>query len=55
MKSLTRRVALLTGGIVGPHYAASKPGLHRLTHFLASRLASMTNQVVLLDVGIYPR
>ena len=29
-----------TGGIVGPHYAASKAGLHGLTHFLASRLAS---------------
>jgi len=98
-------VAAFTGGIVGPHYAASKSGLHGLTHFLASRLASsgvtvnalapalitetgmlpgepeelrdrvpvgrlgrpeevadlailrnpyMTNQVVLLDGGIYP-
>src|SRR3984885_13267272 len=33
-------VAAFTGGIVGPHYAASKAGLHGLTHFLASRLAS---------------
>jgi 3-oxoacyl-[acyl-carrier protein] reductase len=33
-------VAAFTGGIVGPHYAASKAGLHGLTHFLASRTAS---------------
>jgi 3-oxoacyl-[acyl-carrier protein] reductase len=32
-------VAALTGGIVGPHYAASKAGLLGLTHFLASQLA----------------
>lgn len=32
-------VAAFTGGIVGPHYAASKSGLHGLTHFLAARLA----------------
>jgi 3-oxoacyl-[acyl-carrier protein] reductase len=32
-------VAALTGGIVGPHYAASKAGLHGLTHHLASRVA----------------
>jgi 3-oxoacyl-[acyl-carrier protein] reductase len=32
-------VAAFTGGIVGPHYAASKAGLHGLTHFLASRVA----------------
>lgn len=32
-------VAAFTGGIVGPHYAASKAGLLGLTHFLASRLA----------------
>jgi 3-oxoacyl-[acyl-carrier protein] reductase len=35
----TSSVAAFTGGIVGPHYAASKAGLHGLTHFLASRLA----------------
>jgi 3-oxoacyl-[acyl-carrier protein] reductase len=34
------RVAAFTGGIVGPHYAASKARLHALTHFLASRLAA---------------
>jgi 3-oxoacyl-[acyl-carrier protein] reductase len=32
-------VAAFTGGIVGPHYASSKAGLHGLVHFLASRLA----------------
>jgi 3-oxoacyl-[acyl-carrier protein] reductase len=32
-------VAAFTGGIVGPHYAASKAGLHGLTHFLAARFA----------------
>ncbi len=32
-------VAALTGGIVGPHYAASKAGLHGLMHHLASRVA----------------
>ena len=30
-------VAAFTGGIIGPHYAASKAGLHDPTHFLASR------------------
>jgi 3-oxoacyl-[acyl-carrier protein] reductase len=41
--SFSGRVALITGasgGIVGPHYAVSKAGLHGLTHFLASRLAA---------------
>jgi 3-oxoacyl-[acyl-carrier protein] reductase len=33
-------VAAFTGGIVGPHYAASKAGLHGLTHYLASRFAT---------------
>jgi len=33
-------IAAFTGGIVGPHYAASKAGLHGLTHFLASRFAA---------------
>lgn len=32
-------VAGFTGGIVGPHYAASKAALHGLTHFLAARVA----------------
>jgi len=32
-------IAAFTGGIVGPHYAASKAGLHGLTHYLATRAA----------------
>jgi 3-oxoacyl-[acyl-carrier protein] reductase len=32
-------VAGLTGGIIGPHYASSKSGLHGLTHYLAARVA----------------
>lgn len=32
-------VAAFRGGVVGPDYAASKSGLHGLTHFLASRVA----------------
>ncbi|MBV8952492.1 MAG: SDR family NAD(P)-dependent oxidoreductase [Solirubrobacterales bacterium] len=32
-------LAAFTGGIIGPHYAASKAGLHGLTHHLASRAA----------------
>jgi 3-oxoacyl-[acyl-carrier protein] reductase len=35
----TSSVAAFTGGIVGPHYAASKAGLHGLTHHLATRVA----------------
>lgn len=33
-------LAALRGGVVGPDYAASKAGLHGLTHFLASRVAA---------------
>jgi 3-oxoacyl-[acyl-carrier protein] reductase len=36
----TSSVAGLTGGIIGPHYAASKSGLHGLTHHLATRVAA---------------
>jgi 3-oxoacyl-[acyl-carrier protein] reductase len=32
--------AAFRGGVVGPHYASSKAGLHRLAHFLASRTAA---------------
>jgi 3-oxoacyl-[acyl-carrier protein] reductase len=32
-------VAAQVGGVVGPHYAASKAAMHGLTHFYASRLA----------------
>lgn len=35
----TSSVAGLTGGIVGPHYAATKSALHGLTHHLAARVA----------------
>jgi 3-oxoacyl-[acyl-carrier protein] reductase len=33
-------VAAFRGGVIGPDYAASKAGLHGLTHFLASRTAA---------------
>lgn len=36
---LMSSIAAFTGGIVGPHYAASKAGLHGLLHFLAARVA----------------
>jgi 3-oxoacyl-[acyl-carrier protein] reductase len=36
----TSSVAALTGGIVGPHYAASKAGLHGLLYHLAARVAA---------------
>jgi 3-oxoacyl-[acyl-carrier protein] reductase len=35
----TSSVAAFTGGLVGPHYAASKAGLHALVHYLARRVA----------------
>jgi 3-oxoacyl-[acyl-carrier protein] reductase len=36
----TSSVAAFTGGLVGPHYAASKAGLQAITHYLAKQLAS---------------
>jgi len=33
-------LAAFTGGIVGPHYAAAKSGLHGLTAYLAARFAA---------------
>lgn len=33
-------VAAFTGGVVGPHYAASKAGLNGLVHYFAGRLAA---------------
>ena len=33
-------VAAQLGGIVGPHYAASKAGMHGMTHFYARHLAN---------------
>jgi 3-oxoacyl-[acyl-carrier protein] reductase len=35
----TSSIAGLTGGMVGPHYAATKSALHGLTHHLAARVA----------------
>jgi 3-oxoacyl-[acyl-carrier protein] reductase len=37
---LISSTAAFRGGVVGPHYAASKAGLHGLAHFLASRTAT---------------
>jgi 3-oxoacyl-[acyl-carrier protein] reductase len=33
-------VAAQVGGVVGPHYAASKAGMHGLTHFYAAHLVN---------------
>ena len=53
-------VAAFTGGIVGPHYAASKSGLHGLTHSLAARFARSGVTVnaiapaLITDTGMLP-
>jgi 3-oxoacyl-[acyl-carrier protein] reductase len=53
-------VAGLTGGIIGPHYAASKSGLHGLAHYLAARAAKHGVTVNVLapalieDTGMLP-
>jgi 3-oxoacyl-[acyl-carrier protein] reductase len=53
-------VAGRTGGVVGPHYASAKSGLHGLTHFLAGRLASSGVTVnalapaLIADTGMLP-
>ncbi|WP_131738180.1 SDR family NAD(P)-dependent oxidoreductase [Actinomadura roseirufa] len=53
--------AAFTGGIVGADYAASKAGLHGLTHFLAPRVASRGVTVnalaptLIADTAMLPR
>jgi 3-oxoacyl-[acyl-carrier protein] reductase len=44
--------AAYRGGVVGPHYAASKSGLHGLAHFLASRAAADGITVNVLAPGL---
>lgn len=53
-------VAAFTGGVVGPQYAASKAGLHGLTHYLAARFAASGVTVnalapaLITDTGMLP-
>lgn len=52
--------AAFVGGIVGPHYAMSKPGLHGLTHSLAGRFApygitmNAIAPALIADTGMLP-
>ena len=56
---LVSSIAAYTGGVVGPHYAASKAGLHGLAHSLAQQGAAhgITANVVapaLVDTDLVP-
>jgi 3-oxoacyl-[acyl-carrier protein] reductase len=54
-------VAAYTGGVVGPHYASSKAGLHGLVHYFAGRTAKHGVTVnglapaLIADTGMFPR
>jgi 3-oxoacyl-[acyl-carrier protein] reductase len=54
-------VAAYTGGVVGPHYAASKAGLNGLVHYFAGRTASAGVTVngiapaLIEETGMLPR
>ena len=54
-------VAAYTGGVVGPHYASSKAGLHGLVHYFAGRTAKHGVTVnglapaLIGDTGMFPR
>jgi 3-oxoacyl-[acyl-carrier protein] reductase len=54
-------VAAYTGGVVGPHYASSKAGLHGLVHYFAGRSAGhgvTVNAIapaLIAETGMLPR